>query len=148
MGDRVFLGDHPAHRDAEQVEALDAQRVHESGEILGHLRRAVRPGRSRRLPHAAVVVADHAIALGERGDLGLPRLLCVGEAIHEHERLGTVAVDLEAQFEAIGLDGGHDSPRLYVMNAGMKRVRVRAPATMLASSTASPTPWMSRTRGP
>ena len=42
----------------------------------------------------------------------------------------------------------HSVRASYVMNAGMKRVRVRAPAMMLASSTASSTPWMSRTRGP
>ena len=93
MGDRVLLRDHAAHRDAEQMEALEAQRVDEAGEVVGHLRRAVRPGRRRRLADAAVVVADDAIALGERRDLGLPRLLRVGEAVDEHERLGPVAVD-------------------------------------------------------
>ena len=75
VGDRVLLRDHAAHRDAEQMEALEAERVDEAGEVVGHLRRAVRPGRRRRLADAAIVVADDAIALGERRDLRLPRLL-------------------------------------------------------------------------
>ena len=112
VGDRVLLRDHAAHREAEQVEALEAEPVDEAREVVCHLRRRVRAWRCRRLPDAAVVVADDAVALGEGGDLRLPRLLGIGQAVHEHERLGVVAVDLVGQVEAVRVMVGMAPRRL------------------------------------
>ena len=118
MGDRVLLRDHAAHRDPEQVKAVEADPVDQRGEIVGHLLRGVRAGGRGGLPDAAVVVAHDAVALGERRELGLPRLLRVGEPVDEHERLRPVPVDLVRQVQSVCGDGRH--ALLDVVAAGFR----------------------------
>ena len=73
MGDGVLLRDHPAHRDAEQVEALEPERIDETGEVVPPSAAVVYgPGGSRRLADAPVVVGDDAVALGEGRELEPP----------------------------------------------------------------------------
>ncbi len=105
--DRVLLGDHPAHRRAEQVEPVEVERICEPVQVVGHLRGRVRAAGDGRAADAAVVVRHDAVALRERRHLCRPALLRVGEAVHEHERLVAVTVDAVVDVEVGHADRRH-----------------------------------------
>ncbi len=83
--ERQLLRDHAAHRHAEHVGAVDAERVHEAERVAGHHARRVRVIRSVALAHAAVVERDHPIQRGELGHLKRPRRLIAAEP-HDRAR--------------------------------------------------------------
>ena len=82
--DRVRLGDHAAHADADEVELRAVQvQVHDEGvAILRQHSGGVRPGRRGAGADAAVVEGQDGMARGEEGwELGGPGELAVGEAV-------------------------------------------------------------------
>ena len=115
------LGDHPAHRDADDVRAVDAEVVEHADAVVGHVAEGV--GRARlvaqeelldgrravvlevgRAADVAVVVADDEVAAG--GELLAER---VGPAEHlraeahhqQHRRVRRVPERLEADLEVV-----------------------------------------------
>ena len=58
VGERQLLGDHPAHRDADDVGALDLERVEQRQRVAGHVGDRERQLGPAREPHAAVVEDD------------------------------------------------------------------------------------------
>ena len=82
--DRVRLGDHAAHADADEVELGAVQvQVHDEGvAILRQHSGGVRPGRRGAGADAAVVEDEDGVPGGEEGgELGGPGELAVGEAV-------------------------------------------------------------------
>jgi hypothetical protein len=61
IGQRILLGDHPAHGDAEQVEPGDAEVVDQALGVLGQHRTGVGAGRLAGLTDAAVVEQQQLI---------------------------------------------------------------------------------------
>ncbi len=66
MGQRELLRDHPAHRDADDVGALDLEPVEQADRVGGKVGDRERQLRSPRKPHPAVVEDDAVEALLER----------------------------------------------------------------------------------
>ena len=114
MRERVLLRDHAAHRDAEEMEPVEAEAVDEAGDVLGELIGRVGPRRRRGLADAAVVVDEHAVALTERGKLQVPRLLRVGEAVDEDERLLALSVQLVGEVDPVHRQRRHGRDRTGV----------------------------------
>ena len=116
-GDR--LGDHAAHRDADEVRVAVAEGVEQSDGVARHVaevvlprvtaaaqdRHRVRRGEVgvRRAAHVAVVEADHPVsALGERcGEFRRPGVLLLTQAGDQHDRrIRGVAESVVAQLDA------------------------------------------------
>ena len=103
---RHLLRDRAAHRNAEQVEAVEPERVGQAERVLRHVRDLVLASRPRGLPDVAVVEDDRAVALGEGGDLQHPGE-GVGRQPHHAEQRLTLTVLLVVDRLAVGLDLGH-----------------------------------------
>jgi len=101
---RVFLGDHPAHRHADEMEVADAEMVDQRLGVARHLRRGIGPLGPARLADAAIVEAQHAEAgVDQRGDLEGPRQQIVGKSVDEDDGfLGRVdAIDLVVDRDSV-----------------------------------------------
>ncbi len=108
MGDRVLLGDHASHGDADHVEVGDAEAVDERLRVLCEERRRVGPGRLVGRADPAVVEAQDAEpGLEQRRSLVAPALEVVGEAVDEHHRLGAVALQAVVDRDAVHLCRAH-----------------------------------------
>ena len=70
MLEREALRDHAAHRVAEQVEAVEAERVGEAAQVVGELREVIGAAIAAiRFALAALVDGDGATELRERREL-------------------------------------------------------------------------------
>ena len=85
MRERELLRDRAAHRRADDVRALDAERVHQRRGVLGEVLDAVLARRRLRLPDAAVVERRDAPAVAQARDLIDPARALVGEAGDEDD---------------------------------------------------------------
>jgi hypothetical protein len=84
---RDLLSDRAAHRDAQQVEAVELELVGERQRVTGHVGDLVLAGRHRGLADVPVV-EDHGAVLRREGlDLGDPGERVAGEAVHAEERI-------------------------------------------------------------
>jgi len=92
---RQLLGDHSAHRHADDMDSLDAERVQQARSVVGHLLDRVRPGRLGAAADATVVEHDRAVALGEVGDLVEPRRGVGGEPHDQEERVAAAVLFVE-----------------------------------------------------
>ena len=92
MPERQLLGDHAAHRHADDVGARDPHGVEEAGRVVGHVVHGVRAGRSGAPPHTPVVEGDRAIAAGEVGNLEQPGTRVGGEPHDEEQRVPVPAL--------------------------------------------------------
>src|SRR5947209_17032101 len=71
-------------RDAHQISALDAQELHQCVEILAiRIRLPLR--NQPRIAKASLIVADDPVALGEDGELIVPRSSIQKVSMDEHE---------------------------------------------------------------
>ena len=77
MSERQLLGDHPAHRDADHVCALEPQHLEQAGGVPGHLDDRERSVDRRRETDPPVVEGDDVEALLERPFKGSPQETCV-----------------------------------------------------------------------
>ena len=130
MTDRDLLGDHPAHRGADDVGALDAEVVQEPDGVGCHVREEVAgagqsaggdgsqqlPGRrrrcvdDRRAADVAVVEADDPVAvLDEAVDQGHRPGDHLGRQAHDEQdgRAVVGAVDVVFEGQAVGRCDGH-----------------------------------------
>jgi hypothetical protein len=96
MAQRELLGDHPAHRDAQHVSALELQRVEQPGGVVGELDDAEALVDTRRVPHAAMVVGDQCEPrIRERGLEGLaPGEVRPAHPLDEQQRLALAAAEV------------------------------------------------------
>ena len=100
VGDRVLLGDHAAHRDADQVEVGEPELVDQRLGVVGEQLRRVRAGR-RSTADAAVVEAQHAVAGASRSSIWNPRSPVVGQAVDQHDGLVAVAFEPVVDVDAV-----------------------------------------------
>ena len=105
-GEREVLGDRAAERGAEDVEALEPQRVGEPERVGGHVGDLVGPVGIRALPDVAVVEDDPAVAGGERLELERPGQV-VGREAHDAEQRLTLPVLLVVQGHPVGVGEWH-----------------------------------------
>ena len=138
MGEHEPLCDDSAHRVAEQVEAIEAERV-DGGERIGdELVERVGGGVAgvRGVAVAAVVPGDHSAIGGEIVDHVLEIDATAGEAVHQDEgRRRSVAAVVDGQRDGIGsgsdLDGAvgfvHAADRTALHPPGCEASRSSAP---------------------
>ena len=104
-GERQRLADHAAHRQADPVRARDAERVQQRAGVVGQLRQRV--GAARRVGTAvpARVVAQHAIAGGQRLHLRLPHRQIGGQRVAQRHHGGAGrAIEGVVHADAVGGD--------------------------------------------
>ena len=118
------LPDHPAERQAAEVHALQSEDVQQLQHVAAQAVEGVRARRGLRLAVAAAVVAQHAKARGERGQLRIPHLQPRAEGVGEqqHRALGR-AIQPVGQSRAIseGRETRAASPRLRLRDDGSAR---------------------------
>ena len=106
---RQLLGDHPAHRDADDVSGVQLQRVEQTGAVGGEVGDRERQLGLTRVPHAAIVEDDHLEAALELVEEGTPP----GEVGRAHpldqQQWLTLAGAQVVQFGARCIDARHAS---------------------------------------
>ena len=90
--ERQLLGDHPAHRYAEHVGAVDAERIHEAERVARHHPRRVRVIGSVGLADTAVVERDHPMPHRKVGHLKRPGHVIAAEPHDQHQRIAAADV--------------------------------------------------------
>src|SRR5215475_12275974 len=80
------LADGAAGRMANEMRAVDTERVDESDRVVGHLLDRIPDPRVRAAPRAAVIVHDRPKAARELRHLRDEKRARAGQAGHEHER--------------------------------------------------------------
>src|SRR5439155_1421784 len=99
MCDRELLGDHAAHRDSEQCDAIDFERIEEAGGIGGHLRDRIGGVGFVGAACAAIIEYQHAEMARELGELLVPCGEVGAEPANHHEGLRAFAVKLVVDFD-------------------------------------------------
>jgi hypothetical protein len=106
MCQRQLLRDRAAHRRADHMCALDAERVHERDGVCREGRRAILAGRRLRLADAAVVERRDPPAVAEARDLVDPARALVGEPGDEDDVVALPCL-LGVQLHAVRIDHCH-----------------------------------------
>ena len=91
------------------MEAVDAGRVEQRLDVVGHALDRVRPAvlRSTGAPVSAVIHRQHAMVRGQVRDLVAPVGDVAGVAVHEHHGIAAASVQLVVHLEAVDRRVGH-----------------------------------------
>jgi hypothetical protein len=88
---REFLGNHSAHRDAENMGAGNAGGIENCGCVRCHGRNRIRSGRNVAPSHASIVERDRAEMLRQRRPYAMPHDRRIAEA-HDQQKWGALAL--------------------------------------------------------
>jgi hypothetical protein len=126
-----FLRDHPAHRHAQHVGPLDAERIEQADGVRRH--EAGRVGRvgNRAPPGTPVVEADHPVARAERRHLKRPRQVVSPEPHDQQQRIPLARLDI-VQLDPVHLH--HRHPRLPFSPSDTCTRRCTSARTMLLAN--------------
>ena len=100
MTQSKLLGDHAAHRDAENIGLLDPQMVQQAGGIIGKHRHGVRSIRLLALTHPPVVKGNRPEGPGKAVHIPVPADRADGEAHNEEQRF-TLALFFVVQLNTV-----------------------------------------------
>jgi len=92
MSQRELLGDHSAHRDAENMRAFDLRRIQHRRCIVSHLRDRICSGGNIAFPHAAIVEGDGPVMLGENRASAMPHFAGIAAPHDQEQRVTRVRI--------------------------------------------------------
>jgi hypothetical protein len=89
--ERELLADHPAHRDAEDMSALEAHRLHQRGGVVGEHGDAVGVVGLAAAADPALVKGEHLESLGDRREQVVQHAAVALRSVDEDHRVARAA---------------------------------------------------------